>query len=258
MRPDLVDKYAAAGRDADDGRAHGATESRERTAFSRASRPIPASAGRRSPRERGPGTHGSTNNTFHEQRTRLHDRLDELRRNGSPPGGHDRSGGRARREVRGIDGVGRRAELRARRCRVLSSTSARSSRRRGVLVNYDLPGQPAGRECVRRLVPAHGVSRQPERPACHTGYDVPAVTDASGWTNVPATQGTPKQTQFRLRSTSCSNVTRFFDLFIYDTAGSATGYDHVLVVPSTNATQERRRTRSRTSHRATGRTSRSP
>src|ERR671924_1262387 len=47
-----------------------------------------------------------------------------------------------------------------------------------------------------------------------------------------------KQTQFRVRNTAfpaTDNVDRFFDVYIYDTAGSAAGYDHVLVVPSTAA-----------------------
>ena len=59
----------------------------------------------------------------------------------------------------------------------------------------------------------------------------------AGWTNVPASQGTrTKQTQFRVRNTAfpaADNVDRFYDLYIYDSAGSAAGYDHVLVVPAT-------------------------
>ena len=90
---------------------------------------------------------------------------------------------------------------------------------RGILLNYDLAGQPAGAN-------AFGVSYQ--------RVDLDA---ASGWTNVPASYSPPMQEQLTLTNTAfpaADNVTRMYDLYIYDsTDDSTTNYDSVLVVPST-------------------------
>ena len=90
---------------------------------------------------------------------------------------------------------------------------------RGILLNYDLPGQPAGAN-------AFGVS-----------YQRVALDPASGWSNVPASFSPAMQEQLKLTNTAfpaTDNVDRFYDLYIYDSTDDATtNYDYVLVVPST-------------------------
>jgi predicted AlkP superfamily phosphohydrolase/phosphomutase len=176
-----------------------------------------------------PGTHGSTNNTFFDQTQSFTTGSTSFAATGVLQADTiAQAAERAGKSVVSMEWVAARSYVPALQGPVVDFRTFFSAR--GVLVNYDLPGQPAGAN-------AFGVSYQRTGEADNQtpAYDVPEVTDAAGWTNVPATQGTPKQTQFRLRSTSANNVTRLFDLFIYDTSGSATGYDHVLVVPSTAA-----------------------
>ncbi len=176
--------------------------------------------------------HGSTNNTFF--------RTGESNFNNSTgigaPGAVQtdslqQTAERAGKTVVSMEWVASRALNPAMKGPVVDFRSFLSNR--GIVANYDVPGQPAG-------AATFGVSYQrtgtTENAGTSNAYDVPAVTDAAGWTNVPATQGAPKQTQFRVRSTafpSDANVNRFYDLYIYDSAGSAPGFDHVLVVPST-------------------------
>jgi 2',3'-cyclic-nucleotide 2'-phosphodiesterase (5'-nucleotidase family)/predicted AlkP superfamily phosphohydrolase/phosphomutase len=90
---------------------------------------------------------------------------------------------------------------------------------RGILLNYDLAGQPAGAN-------AFGVSYQ--------RVDLDA---AAGWTNVPDSFSPAMQEQLTLTNTAfpaSDNITRVYDLFVYDsTDDSTTNYDSMLVVPST-------------------------
>ena len=186
-----------------------------------------------------PSEHGSTNNTFHRvgegnfnNRTSFGDLPGATAPTGVVQADHiAQAAERAGKSVVSVEWVASRTLSPALQGPVVDFRSFFSTR--GVLVNYDLPGQPAGAN-------AFGVSYQrtgqPDNQA--PPYNVPPVTDvgAGEWTNVPPTQGTPRQTQFRLRNTAfpaADNVDRFYDLYIYDSAGSATGFDHVLVVPST-------------------------
>jgi len=177
-----------------------------------------------------PGEHGSTNNTFFRQgESNFNNRTSFADTGVLQTDTIAQAAERAGKTVVAMEWVAARSYVPALQGPVVDFRTFFSNR--GVLVNYDLPGQPA-------LANSFGVTYQRTGATDNQTptYDVPAVTDASGWTNVPATQGTPKQTQFRLRNTAfpaANNVDRFFDLFIYDTAGSATGYDHVLVVPTT-------------------------
>ena len=174
-----------------------------------------------------PGTHGSTNNTFYDRSQSFTTGSTSFAATGVLQADTiAQAAERAGKTVASVEWVAARGYVPALQGPVVDFRSFFSNR--GVLLNYDLAGQPAGAN-------AFGVSYQRTGAADNQTptYDVPAVTDAAGWTNVPAAQGTPKQTQFRLRSTSSSNVDRFYDTYIYDTAGSPTGYDHVLVVPAT-------------------------
>jgi predicted AlkP superfamily phosphohydrolase/phosphomutase len=86
-----------------------------------------------------------------------------------------------------------------------------------VLVNFDLPGQPAKVSGFSFAVNYQRVTLQP----------------ASGWTNEPASYSPAMQETLVLPSTSSANVDRSFDLYIYDsTDDGATNYDTVLAVPA--------------------------
>ena len=101
----------------------------------------------------------------------------------------------------------------------------RSFSRRGIALNYDLPGQPAGAD-------AFGVD-----------YQRVDLQTASGWTNVP-TSFSPKRQQFTLTTTAAASPTRIYDLYIYDSTDDATtNYDHVLLVPSGRRRRRGRRRR---------------
>ncbi|MEW6401830.1 MAG: alkaline phosphatase family protein [Chloroflexota bacterium] len=165
-----------------------------------------------------PGEHGSTNNTFH--------RTGEGNFNNSTsfavPGilqadTLPQAAERAGKTVVAVEWAGARGFVPALQGPVVDFRSFFSNR--GVLVNYDLPGQPAGAS-------AFGVSYQ------RVDLDV-----AAGWTNVPASFSSAMQEQLKLTNTafpSTNNFDRFYDLYIYDsTDDSTTNYDGVLVVPST-------------------------
>jgi 2',3'-cyclic-nucleotide 2'-phosphodiesterase (5'-nucleotidase family) len=179
-----------------------------------------------------PGEHGSTNNTFHRTGTGF-----DTTTSFATPGILQadtalQAAERVGKKIAAVEWVGVRNLVPAIRGPVVDFRSFFSTR--GILVNYDLAGQPG-------LSNGFGISYQRTGQAENTTptqvpYSVPAVTDASGWASVPASQGTSKQAQFRVRNTAfpvADNVDRFYDLYIYDSAGSAAGYDHVLVVPST-------------------------
>lgn len=89
-----------------------------------------------------------------------------------------------------------------------------------VLINFDLPGQPAKVSAFSFAVNYQRVSLQP----------------AIGWTNVPASHSPAMEQTLVLPSTSPANVDRSFDLYIYDsTNDGVTNYDHVLAVPAAAA-----------------------
>jgi 2',3'-cyclic-nucleotide 2'-phosphodiesterase (5'-nucleotidase family)/predicted AlkP superfamily phosphohydrolase/phosphomutase len=89
---------------------------------------------------------------------------------------------------------------------------------RGILLNYDLPGQPAGAN-------AFGVS-----------YQRVDLDPAAGWSNVPASFSPAMQEQLTITNTAfpaTDNVTRTYELYIFDsTNDSTTNYDSVLVAPT--------------------------
>ena len=88
--------------------------------------------------------------------------------------------------------------------------------RRGILLNYDIPGQPDRANAF--------------------GVDYLRVTldPATGWTNVPTSFSPAKEERLTVTTTFAAvNPTRLFDLYIYDSTNDNTvNYDHVLVVPA--------------------------
>jgi len=165
-----------------------------------------------------PAVHGSTNNTFHRTGEGDFNNSTSFAGTGIVQADHiGQAAERAGKSVVAVEWVAARSLVPALQGPVVDFRSFFS--RRGIMLNYDLPGQPAGAN-------AFGVD-----------YQRADLQTASGWTNVPASFSEAKQQQFTLTTTfAAANPTRVYDLYIYDsTNDSATNYDHVLLVPSTAA-----------------------
>jgi len=165
-----------------------------------------------------PGEHGSTNNTFHRTGEGNFNNRTSFATTGilqadSLPQAAERAG----KKVVSVEWVGARNLVPALQGPVVDFRTFFSNR--GILLNYDLPGQPAGAN-------AFGVS-----------YQRVDLDPAAGWSNVPGSNSPALQEQLKVTNTAfpaADNVDRFFDLYIYDsTNDSTTNYDRVLVVPST-------------------------
>jgi 2',3'-cyclic-nucleotide 2'-phosphodiesterase (5'-nucleotidase family)/predicted AlkP superfamily phosphohydrolase/phosphomutase len=165
-----------------------------------------------------PSDHGATNNTFH--------RTGESNFNNSTSGfatgisqadSIQQAAERTGETVVSMEWVASRGLVPAMQGPVVDFRTFFSNR--GILLNYDLPGQPAG---ANRF----GVSYQ--------RVDLDA---ASGWSAVPTSYSPAMQEQLKVTNTafpSSDNVDRFYDLYIYDsTDDAATNYDRTLAVPST-------------------------
>ncbi len=163
-----------------------------------------------------PSEHGSTNNTFHRTGEGNFNNRTSLGASILQADTLHQAAERAGKTVVSVVWVGARTHnLQG---PVVDFRSFFSNR--GILLNYDLPGQPAGAN-------AFGVSYQ------RVDLDPAAV-----WTNVPASFSPAMQEQLKLTNTTSgaflANIDRFYDLYIYDSTDDATtNYDHVLVVPST-------------------------
>jgi 2',3'-cyclic-nucleotide 2'-phosphodiesterase (5'-nucleotidase family)/predicted AlkP superfamily phosphohydrolase/phosphomutase len=162
-----------------------------------------------------PGEHGSTNNTFH--------RTGETSFNTSTsfatPGILQadtiaQAAERAGKTVASVEWVGARGYSPALQGPVVDFRSFFS--RRGIALNYSLPGQPAGAN-------AFGVD-----------YQQISLAAAAGWSGAPTSFSPAKQAQFTLTTTNASvNPTRVFDLYVYDsTNDGTTTYNRVLLVPT--------------------------
>jgi 2',3'-cyclic-nucleotide 2'-phosphodiesterase (5'-nucleotidase family)/predicted AlkP superfamily phosphohydrolase/phosphomutase len=163
-----------------------------------------------------PGEHGSMNNTFHRTGEGNFNNSTSFAATGILQADHiAQAAERAGKTVVSVEWVASRSLVPALQGPVVDFRSFFS--RRGITLNYDLPGQPAGAN-------AFGVD-----------YQRMDLTDASGWSNVPASFSPAKQGQFTLTTTfAAANPTRVFDLYIFDsTNDSTTNYDRVLVVPTT-------------------------
>ena len=227
MRPDLVDKYAAAG-SMDTMADLMADGVKGQNGLLQGFPPNTGVGWYTLATGTWPGEHGSTNNTFHRTGEGNFNNRTSLGQSVLQADTIQQAAERAGKTTVSVEWVGTRAYTPSLQGPLVDFRSFFSNR--GVLVNYDLAGQPG-------LSNQFGVSYQRTGLADNQTplYDVPAIADASGWTNVPAAQGTSKQTQFRVRNTAfpaADNVDRFYDVLIYDSAGSAAGYDHALVVPS--------------------------
>ena len=162
-----------------------------------------------------PGEHGSTNNTFH--------------RNGAPfdsttsfatPGILQadtllQSAERSGKKIASVEWVGARGLAPAVQGPVVDFRTFFGAR--GIMLNYDLPGQPA-------LANSFGVQ-----------YQRQTLADATGWTSVPASFSLAKETSFTQNSATLPGG-GVWDVYIYDSTNDATvNYDRVLVVNRSNS-----------------------
>ena len=165
-----------------------------------------------------PGEHGSTNNTFHRTGEGNFNNSTSFATTGLLQADTiQQAAERAGKTVVSLEWVGSRSLVPALQGPVVDFRSFFS--RRGVLVNYDIPGQPAGAN-------SFGVD-----------YFRVDLDPAAGWTNVPESFSPAMQEKLTNTTTfAAQNPTRVYDLYIYDSTNDAsTNYDHVLVVPDTAA-----------------------
>lgn len=158
-----------------------------------------------------PGEHGSTNNTFHRTGEGNFNNRTSFATTGILQADTlQQAAERAGKTVVSVEWVGSRTLVPALQGPVVDFRSFFSGR--GVLVNFDLPGQPAGAD-------AFGVT-----------YDRVDLDPAAGWTNVPVSFSPAMQEQLEVRGDF------IYDLYIYDSTDDATtNYDHVLLVHTLDA-----------------------
>jgi 2',3'-cyclic-nucleotide 2'-phosphodiesterase (5'-nucleotidase family)/predicted AlkP superfamily phosphohydrolase/phosphomutase len=162
-----------------------------------------------------PGEHGSTNNTFHRTGEGNFSNSTSFATTGILQADHiAQAAERSGKTVVSMEWVGTRNLVPALQGPVVDFRSFFS--RRGIVLNYDLPGQPAGAN-------AFGVD-----------YQRVDLQPASGWTNAPDSFSPARQQQFTLTTTfAAANPTRVYDLYIYDSTNDGTAnFDHVLLVPA--------------------------
>jgi len=164
-----------------------------------------------------PGVHGSTNNTFHRLTDPSFNSSTSFAATGVLQADTlGQAAERAGKEVASIEWVAARSYVPALQGPVVDFRSFFS--RRGILLNYDIPGQPDRANAF--------------------GVDYLRVTldPAAGWTNVPTSYSPAKEERLTVTTTFAAvNPTRLFDLYIYDSTNDGTmNYDHVLVVPASS------------------------
>ncbi len=167
-----------------------------------------------------PGVHGSTNNTFFDTRQTF-DQSDSFSFHGNATPGTDPT------NVLEAQSVASSAEQAGKTVAQLEWTGGLNANINGPTVDY------------ANFYSQRGVLQTPLDPAKQASaasfglsYQVAGFSDASGWTNVPASKLPAKQTTLQLKSTFAAlNPDRTFDLYTYAT--SRNGYDRQLVVPST-------------------------
>ena len=165
-----------------------------------------------------PGQHGSINNTYFRTGEGNFNNRTSFATDGVLQADHiAQAAERAGKKVASVEWVGTRNLVPAVQGPVVDFRTFFSNR--GILLNYDLAGQPAGAN-------AFGVS-----------YQRVDLDPAAGWTNVPTSFSPAMQEQLKVTNTAfpaTDNVDRFYDLYIFDsTNDSTTNYDRVLAVPST-------------------------
>ncbi|MCS6964337.1 MAG: alkaline phosphatase family protein [Thermoflexus sp.] len=158
----------------------------------------------------GPGEHGSTNNTFHRTGEAFTARTSFATTGILQADTLLQAAERAGKKVASVEWVGARTLVPPLQGPVVDYRSFFSMR--GVLVNYDLPGQPAG-------ALAFGLA-----------YERVDLQPASGWANAPSSFSLPMETVLVLTSAATAvNPHRSYNVLIYgSTDDGATNYDRVI------------------------------
>jgi 2',3'-cyclic-nucleotide 2'-phosphodiesterase (5'-nucleotidase family)/predicted AlkP superfamily phosphohydrolase/phosphomutase len=175
-----------------------------------------------------PGEHGSMNNTFHRPlETRFTDSTSFAATGILKADTLQQAAERQGKTLVSVEWVGSRGLVPAVQGPVVDFRTFFSNR--GVLLNFDLPGQPARIDQFINPGPA------PTFPT--RGYQRVDLDAATGWTNVPTSFSPARQETLKVANTAfpaADNVDRFYDLYIYDPTNDArTNYSRVLLVPQT-------------------------
>ncbi|HET7677679.1 MAG TPA: alkaline phosphatase family protein [Candidatus Limnocylindrales bacterium] len=171
-----------------------------------------------------PGEHGSTNNTFFRTGEGNFNNSTSFAARGILQADTiQQAAERAGKTVVSMEWVASRSLVPALQGPVVDFRSFFS--RRGVVLNYDIPGQTAASFGVEYC-------KTGAAPSCATAI---IDADATLWTNEPASYSTPKELEFtKVTTFGVQNPTRTFYAYIYDSTDDASvNYDHVLVVPKT-------------------------
>ena len=164
-----------------------------------------------------PGEHGSTNNTFFRTGEGNFNNRTAFADTGVLQADHiAQAAERAGKSVVAMEWVAARSLVPALQGPVVDFRSFFGGR--GIVLNYDLPGQTAaafGVQYQRLGAPATGVA---------------ALADATGWSAVPASFSTAKEASFTQNDTRIPGG-GIWDVYIYDSTNDSTvNYDHALVV----------------------------
>ncbi len=171
-----------------------------------------------------PGVHGSTNNTFFDNRQVFTSSTSfSFHGNGASPGSDPTN-------VLEAQSVASSAELAGKKVAQIEWTGGLNANINGPTVDYATFYSQRG-----TLNYPADATKQAASAKFGLSYQVAAFATASGWTNVPASHGLPAvQTVLTVTSTSASlNPNRTYDLYVYASRGH--GYDKVLMTPSAAA-----------------------
>jgi 2',3'-cyclic-nucleotide 2'-phosphodiesterase (5'-nucleotidase family)/predicted AlkP superfamily phosphohydrolase/phosphomutase len=222
MRPDLMQRYAGAGQMP----TYASLMRSGATGANGLSQGFPPNTGQgwyTLATGAGPGVHGSTNNTFFDNRQPFTSSTSfSFHGNGASPGSDPTN-------VLEAQSVASSAELAGKKVAQLEWTGGLNANINGPTVDYATFYSQRG-----VLEYPASAAKQASASSFGLSYQVAAFTPASGWTNVPASAKPAQQTTVTVTSTSAAlNPTRTYDLYVY--ASGKHGYDRVVMVPSAAA-----------------------
>ncbi len=161
-----------------------------------------------------PGEFGSTNNTFYRSGDAFNNSTSSFTTGILQADTLPQAAERAGKKVVSVEWSGNRNLVPALQGPVIDYRTFFSNR--GILLNYDLPDMGAG-------AAAFGVK-----------YERVDLDPAAGWTNVPVSYSPAMQEQLDVVPYAAGPANGKYDLYVYDSSNDATtNYDHVLVVPNT-------------------------
>ncbi len=161
-----------------------------------------------------PSEHGSTNNTFFRSGDTFNNSTASFTNGILQADTLQQAAERAGKTVVSVEWSGSRNLVPVLKGPVVDYRSFFSNR--GILLNYDMPGQPGGAN-------AFGVK-----------YERVDLVAAAGWTNVPLSYSPAMEQQLDIFPYAAGPANGKYDLFIYDATDDATtNYDHVMAVPNT-------------------------